>query len=66
MSVFTAKKYRIDGEPASADDIFDHASALYSGFGRGGVRFLSDAAQILREHGHVVDYNPDYVEGGAE
>jgi hypothetical protein len=66
MSAFTAKKYRIDGKPASANDIFDHASALCSGFGRGGVCFLAEAAQILREHGHVVDHNPDYVEGGAE
>lgn len=57
----TAKKYLIDGEPASARDIIDRASDLDQRYSNDWLRMSSDGARILREHGHVVDNNPDWV-----
>lgn len=57
--------YRIDGEPVSGDDIIARASELNERYANDWLKLTSKAAQILREHGHVVDHNPDYVEGGA-
>lgn len=58
----TAKKYRIDGEPASARDIIDRASDLSERYANAWLKMSSEAARILRQHGHVVDHNPDWVE----
>lgn len=51
---FDEKKYSIDGEPASARDLIHAAEALDAEFGADGLTSTSQAARILRDHGHEV------------
>lgn len=62
MSTMKNKKYRIDGEPASADDILRMAENYSEKFANDWLKMTSVAAGILRENGHVVDHNPEYTE----
>lgn len=59
---FNIKKYLVDGEPASANDIFKMAGELDDNYTSGGMCFLSDAAEILRKNGCVVKNNAKFDE----
>lgn len=48
------KKYKIDGEPASAQDIIEMARVLDNEFDQCHFYQTSVAAQILRNHNHTV------------
>ena len=55
------KQYILDDEPASARDFIKAAKSLDSSYGTEFcICTASQAAQILRNNGHIVDYNPDY------
>ena len=62
MSRFDLPRYLLDGEPASADDLINRASRLDASYGRDGFKWTSHAARILRDHGHVVEANPNFKE----
>jgi hypothetical protein len=47
--------YLLDGAPVSARDLITAARRLDPAFGNDGLFFTSEAAQILREHGHAVE-----------
>lgn len=51
------KKYLIDNVPASARTIITEAKKLDSNFGNDGLCCTSDAANILRNYGHIVAEN---------
>jgi len=55
-------QYRIDEEPASANDIIKMARELDSEYDESSFYQTSVGAGILRKHGHKVDKNPDFVE----
>lgn len=54
------KQYRIDEEPASANDIIKMARELDSEYDESNFYQTSVGAGILRKHGHTVDKNPNY------
>lgn len=51
------KPYLLDEEPADMIDLLEAAKALDQGFGRDGIYMTSQAAAILRKHGHAVREN---------
>ena len=52
------KKYLIDNEPASANDIIAAAKDIDGSFGSDGIYTTSKAAAILRANGHRVGVAP--------
>jgi len=48
------KKYLIDEEPASANDIINLAKKLDPNYGADGIYMTSAAAMVLRNNGHTV------------
>jgi len=65
VSSFDQKKYRIDGEPVSAQQLIQRARDIDERFDRDWLHQTSVAATILRKNGHTVDHNPEYVNGQA-
>lgn len=61
MDKFSEKQYLMNGEPASANDLIEEASACCEKFNRDWLKSTSRAASILRKNGYTVSYNPDYV-----
>lgn len=53
---FTEKKYHIDFEPASADDIITAAREIDSDYDESTIHQTSVAAGILRKNGQKVGY----------
>lgn len=51
------KQYKIDDEPASAEDIINMARLIDVQFDNSHFYQTSVAADIIRRHGHIVDYN---------
>lgn len=49
------KQYWINSIPASPGDLIRKAKELDSDYGRDGLCLTSGAAEILRNHGHVVE-----------
>lgn len=58
----SALQYRIDGNPASRNDLITMAEGYDDGFTQNWLKVTSQAARILRINGHTVDENPDFVE----
>lgn len=54
------KKYMIDSEPASANDLINAAKDLDCDYGRDGFFTTSGATKVLRDNGHTVGYNHEY------
>ena len=54
------KKYMIDDEPASAEDIIKMARKYDSEYDESGFYQTSVGAGILRKQGHTVSENPHY------
>ena len=54
MSSGNEKKYHIDNIPASATDIVEKAQMYSKEYGEDGIYLTSEAAKILRGHGHTV------------
>jgi len=55
------KRYMIDNEPASAQDIIRKAKELDDDYGSDGIYQTSFAARILRLNGYEIKDNPNYV-----
>jgi hypothetical protein len=55
------KKYMIDDEPASANDIIRKAKELDTDYGSDGFCQTSVAADVLQRNGFSVWHNPDYT-----
>ena len=53
-------KYLCDNEPVSANDLIRLASDYDDDFAGDWLKQTSVAAQILREHGHTIENNPDF------
>ena len=52
------KQYLLDGKPVTFSQLINEAQEL--GYdGNGGLLLTSEAAAVLREHGHTVEVNPD-------
>ena len=58
------KRYLIDDEPASAQDIIRRAKELDDDYGSDGIYQTSFAARILRLNGNVIKDNPNYTPKG--
>ena len=54
---FEEKKFTIDGEPCNARFLIDTATKLDEDFKNDWCRSTSQAAQILRKNGYIIDYN---------
>lgn len=55
------KQYTIDNVPVSASDLINAARALDINYGAwSGILTTREAAQVLRDKGHTVGYNPEY------
>lgn len=53
------KKYMINDESASANDIIRKAKELDSSYGQDGLCQTSVAAAILRQHGYKIEHNKE-------
>ena len=58
VDAFDEKKFLVDDEPTSASELIEAASRLNESYANDWCKATSRAAQILREHGHVVKDKP--------
>ena len=58
----TNKRYMINDDPASAEDIICLAKTLSANYGSDGVFTTSEGAKILRDNGYKVNRNPLFSE----